>query len=352
MVVRLVPTPGYRRNVGFGRLFRDAVFGFRAYREALQQPSPDVIITSEPATMGGYAGGKLASRTGAILIYDQMDLWPELIVHTLPPALQFIGHALFWPVYRCRRRLFRKLDGVMALSKPYLSSVLKELPPQRSIPELLVYNGIDVPAFRAAMRQPVPDAIRPHFERPGLKAIFAGSLGPSYDIDGMLGAAELLANRSSDTTIFVAGDGPERVRIEAAASRCQNLVFLGKLTPDILPSVYARCDVGLACYSSRSNVEMCDKFYDYTAAGLVILNSLKGEVRDWVLGERLGLQYEAGSPFALADALRLVELSDTDAQRWKHASFQIGMKFDRTIQHARIADWLSVVIQSASTSVR
>lgn len=343
--VRLVPTPGYQRNIGPGRFWRDWVFGRRAYRRALAAERPDVVFTSEPATMGGYAGVRLAARTGAALIYDQMDLWPELMVQSLPTRLQLVGQVLFRPIYRMRRSMFRNLDGAMALARPYLASITDEVS-DRTLPSLVVYNGIDVAAFRTAMQVPLPAHLAERLDHPGLKAIFAGSLGPSYDIGPMIGVARLLAEAGDDTTIFIAGDGPERPRVEEAALRCPNLVYLGKLPPDLLPGVYGRCDIGLSCYSAASNVEMCDKFYDYTAAGLVVVNSLKGEVRDWIEGEGLGLQYDAGNAASLAQALAAIKADPARSACWRASSWRIGMEFDKYVQHSRLPAWVEAVVLS------
>lgn len=347
LTLRLVPTNGYRSNVGAGRFLRDAMFGVRAYWRGLKLPRPDVIITSEPATMFGYAGSRLATKTGAALIYDQMDLWPEFLIQMLPTRARRLGEILFWPVFNLRRQMFRRLDGAMALARPYLCSVTKELQ-GRSIPELVVYNGIDVAAFRRVMQEPLPATLQPHMERHGLRAIFAGSLGNSYDIEAMIGAAELLSASKSDTTIFIAGDGPQRERVETASTHCPNLVYLGKLSPDVLPRVYAHCHVGLACYSAGSNVEMCDKFYDYTAAGLAIVNSLKGEVCDWITEAELGLQYDAGSAVSLANALIAIGADANSTRAAQAASWNIGMRFDRTLQHAQLPAWVGCVARAAS----
>lgn len=349
LVLRLVPTPGYRRNISPGRFWRDIVFGWRAYRRARTLPPPDVILTSEPATMGGLAGVRLATKTGATLLYDQMDLWPELMVQSLPPRARPIGHLLFAPIYRIRRTMFDKLDGAMALAKPYLTSILDELPVNRSIPSLVVYNGIDVPTFRRVMQQPLPDAMALAFDGPGLKAIFAGSLGPSYDVGPMIDAASAMERAGSDTTIYIAGDGPERPKIEAAAARCANLVYLGKLAPDMLPRVYGRCDVGLSCYSASSNVEMCDKFYDYTAAGLIVVNSLQGEVRDWIEGSGLGMQYRAGDAASLTQALVAIEKDPEQAAQLRQASWNIGMQFNKDTQHARLVPWIEMVTANVTS---
>ena len=345
LVVRLVPTPGYRRNIGFGRLRRDFLFGLRAYRRALRLDAPDIILTSEPATMAGFAGPRLARKTGAVFLYDQMDLWPELIAQALPSSFQSLGHLFLWPIYSYRRKIFARLDGAMALARPYLESVTRGLPQGRSLPELVVYNGIDVPAFRALMSGALPDDINPLFDRPGLKAIFAGSLGPSYDVQPMISAARKLARAGSTISLYIAGDGPARPMVEAAAAECPNLIYLGKVPSDLLPAVYARCDIGLASYSERSNVEMCDKFYDYTAAGLAIVNSLEGEVASWIESFALGLQYRAGDALSLARALAKMDSDPVSLSASRAASWEIAMRFDREAQHAQLLPWLETVLR-------
>ena len=75
-----------------------------------------------------------------------------------------------------------------------------------------------------------------------------------------------------------------------------HLLYLGFLDSRVLPPLYAKCDLGLCTYADFSTVDMPDKSYDYTAAGLAIINSLKGESRDYVEGRRLVAQYKAGDP--------------------------------------------------------
>jgi glycosyltransferase involved in cell wall biosynthesis len=349
LTIRLVPTPGYRRNIGLGRLARDLLFGVRAYRRAAKLERPDVIVTSEPATMAGFAGVRLADKTRAALIYDQMDLWPELIEQTLPKRLRPLGHRLLWPVYRYRQAMFRKLDGAIALARPYLDSVVRELPAGDHIPTLLVYNGIDVLAFRAQMKRPLPSDIGAQFGRPGLKAIFAGSLGPSYDIDVMIDTARTLARFNEGITIYIAGDGPGRQRVEQAAASCHSLVYLGKVSSDLLSGIYAKCDVGLACYSAGSNVEMCDKFFDYSAAGLAMINSLVGEVSEWIERADLGLQYRAGDAASLTEALREMAANERQIAIWKANSVAIAATFDKAAQHAPLSDWIESIVEQRST---
>jgi glycosyltransferase involved in cell wall biosynthesis len=89
---------------------------------------------------------------------------------------------------------------------------------------------------------------------------------------------------------------------------------------------------------------MPDKIYDYTAAGLPVLVSLRGEVADVVAGNKIGLSYEGGSAEDLLR--RLIEVtSDADALRvMAAASRSLGMRFDKTVQYGKFIEVIDRVM--------
>ena len=149
--IRLVPTPGYKHNVGIGRIIRDIVFAYRVYARGKESNPPDCIVYYESPLTLGYAGQKLAKYHGCPVIFDQMDLWPELIEKIFPLPLQQIVRWMFAPIYWSRRKAYGRLDAVIGLSKSYLEVPLKEYRILRSRPNAVIYNGIDVTAFRKAL---------------------------------------------------------------------------------------------------------------------------------------------------------------------------------------------------------
>jgi glycosyltransferase involved in cell wall biosynthesis len=340
--IRLVPTTGYRKNIGVGRVVRDAVFALRTYRRGRDEPRPDLIIHSESPMTFGFAGQRLADHHGCPSIYHQMDLWPELVVEAVPPGLRGLVQAAFWPVYAVRRRTYGRLSAVTALAQPYLDAVLDESPELRGRPGAVIYNGIDVAAFRAKIgSSDVPASRFPSKGEGELWAVFAGSLGPSYDIEVMCEVARRLAATASRIRIVIAGDGPQRHLVESTSRGEQglaNLHYVGQLSPAELAALYSRCDVGLCAYSASSNVEMPDKIYDYTAAGLPVLVSLRGEVADVVATNGIGMSYKGGRPDDLLEKL-LTLTSDADAMcAMSDASRGLGMRFDKNVQYRKFID--------------
>jgi glycosyltransferase involved in cell wall biosynthesis len=354
--IRLVPSPGYRRNIGVGRMFRDMVFAYRCYHRGRREPGPDMIVHSESPLTFGFAGQRLADHHACPSIYHQMDLWPELIVRKAPRHLRGLVGLAFSPVYAARKRTYRRLAAATALARPYLDAVFEDAPNLVDRPNAVVYNGIDVHGFRREMAAARAWPARFPVKREGdIWAVFAGSLGPSYDIGTMCETARRLAAVGSNIRIVIAGDGPEKARVEAAsrddASKA-NIFYLGQLAPAELAALYSRCDIGLCAYSPSSNVEMPDKIYDYTAAGLPVLVSLTGEVSRIVADHGAGFPYQAGSSQDLY--AKLVSLASDPAAMslMARASHQLGLEFDQKVQYAKFLDVVNAVCRDLGVSTR
>lgn len=339
--VRLVPTTGYKKNIGISRVVRDLIFGLKTYLRGKHMIPPDCIIYAESPLTFGYAGFQLARYHKCPVIFDQMDLWPELIEKAFPAALKPFARIMFAPVYLNRRWIYRNLDAAIALAKPYLDAILQEAPVLLRRPHAVIYNGVDVQEFRLQMAedQGLENKLPP--KQPGdIWAIFAGSLGPSYDIPTLLQVAQQLEGSSSKVKIIIAGDGPMRTQIEnyVADKNHLRIHYVGKLPPNKLATLYKICDIGLCAYSKRSNVEMPDKIYDYTATGLTVVNSLCGEVSQVISKNRFGFQYNAGEPQDLHEKLEWLANDSTLREEMAKRSFATGIFYDKHIQYAKLVE--------------
>ena len=113
-------------------------------------------------------------------------------------------------------------------------------------------------------------------------------------------------------------------------------MYLGSLSQEELVLLYAECDVGLSAYSETSNVEMPDKFYDYTAAGLAIVNSLRGEVATYIVDRNLGFQYQPGSELDLTSKLNILHENRELLEISKKNSWMIAEEFSIENQYPKL----------------
>jgi glycosyltransferase involved in cell wall biosynthesis len=343
--IQLVPTVGYKRNISVGRLRFHSRFCRNLWARARSEEAPDVVLGVDPPQPVGTLSVRLAHHHGAKLIIDVMDQWPELFSLALPRALRPLAPLIFTPMYRARRRNLGAADAITALAETYLQHALNVAATARNKPHMTVFNGINIDEFRDAASRPVQMPRLPLKTESGIWAIYAGTLGENYDVDGVMSAALALRELNSPVTILVAGSGPRREDLIAhiKENKLRNLFFLGKLDHDVLIRLYGSADIGISPYSAHSNVAMPDKAYDYMAAGLPIVNSLQGELAAFLSRTGVGLQYRAGDGRDLAEKLdrlaRDVELRRQMAQR----SWADAMEFDAHVQYNKFARLIDIL---------
>lgn len=343
--IRLVPTNSYRRNIGFGRLLKDYQFGRNALSRFMIEEKPDVILAAENPMCMGLPAFHYANKHHVPIIYDQMDIWPEFLVRVLPKPLSIITNWLLKPVYKRRKTIYQSLDGSIALGKHYLEFMFKINPSLKNKPHALIYNGIDVYDFREHLNDPIKcDLLSSKKPSDEIWCVFAGTLGPSYDIEGIIQCARLLNEQQSNRFRFIiAGSGPLEKEVIDADATLPNFVYVGKLLPSELIPIYGKCDIGLQAYSAGSNVDMCDKFYDYTAAGLAIINSLTGEVSEFIKNYDIGVNYTANEENGLFNALNKFDNSEY-LNSCKRKSEDLALIFDMNSQNEKLLQVLNSVI--------
>jgi glycosyltransferase involved in cell wall biosynthesis len=216
---------------------------------------------------------------------------------------------------------------------------------------MTIFIGIDVAGFRAMNQEPDKPSAE-LMQRTGQKpsgeawVVYAGSLGNNYDIKTLLQAAAYLQQRKSKIKIFIAGEGPLRSHVMDFISTrgLTNVIYLGKLNPRELIQLYQVCDIGLCAYGAESTVAMPVKAYDYMAAGLAIVSSLRGELERFLRDNQVGIQYMAGDAESLANALEELA-SNPDKRRAMAAnSYRAAMMFDKNVQYSKFIDVLQQVI--------
>ena len=331
--IRLVPTNSYKKNISIGRFRKDYVFGKNALKRYEREEKPDIILAAENPMCMGKPAYEFAHKNAIPIIYDQMDIWPEFLIRVLPKPLSYVVNLCMKPVYSKRKKIYDNLDGAIALGKHYLDFMFEVSPGLKEKPYALVYNGIDVSEFRTHLWEEIKNKKIPVKEDGEIWCIFAGTLGPSYDIQGIIESAKRFNEEGiNEFKFIIAGSGPLEENVCEAEKQLHNLIYVGKLLPEELIPIYGKCDIGLQSYSAGSNVDMCDKFYDYTAAGLAIVNSLKGEVSEHVEINSLGQNYDAAISGSIFKALMTLK-DQKYLMACKIKSWEIGALFDKNNQN-------------------
>jgi len=323
----LVPTSSYKKNISFRRILFELTFSRNLARKFKKIEKPDLIMTSGTGLLSAFRPvWPYMHKKNVPVIYDIMDI--HMVDKYISSKYKFFSpfvKVILKLIELREKKFYRSVQGVTGLGRNQLQVAINRTG-NRKIPSLLVYNGIYVEKFRSIARQARTEEVIKR--SPGWTyCIFAGALGPSYDIITVIEAAEIAKKNNDRIQFIIAGSGPQKEIIEKAALTNDRVLFLGSLSHEDLIKVYSMCDIGLCTYAAFSTVDMPDKFYDYCAAGLAIVNSLEGEIREHIIKSDCGVNYIPGNPTDLYD--NLMKISEKDIlDNYKKNSYSIAPRFD------------------------
>lgn len=321
--IELVPTSSYKSNISIGRVLYEINFSRNLAKKFSTINKPDMILTAGTGLVTAfYPIWPYIKENPVPVIYDIMDV--HLFTGYMEQhhsKLVLFAKLLTKNIERRERFFYENISAVCGLGRNQLM-IAKKRTGKENIPTCLVYNGIVVSEFRKKMELPCQVDL-PKKGEGEVWCVYAGSLGPSYDIESVLACANKIKQNNDKIRFVIAGAGPQGNLVEEASKKNTQITYLGIVDPNWLPAIYKRCDIGLCTYASYSTVDMPDKFYDYTAAGLGVVNSLQGEVKEYV--KQAGVQYEAENSESLYKAI-MKTVAHLD--EYKEASYKLANRFD------------------------
>lgn len=280
------------------RAFIFLKFAWKAMGYALREDYDLLFATSTPLT-DGLPGIVAKWFRRKKFVFEVRDLWPEL-----PKALGMKNPIFLWGMSVLEKRSYHAADGCIGLSPGICEGIRSRS--QKGKPIAMVPNGCDLDLFFP--REDKPNVI------PGVKstdtvAVFTGAHGIANGLDAVLDMAAVLKNRQrKDIKIVFVGEGKVKASLQDRAKNesLDNCIFLGQMPKKELNDVMARADIGLmvlanvpAFYYGTSP----NKFFDYIASGLPIVNNYPGWLADMINKNNCGLAVEPEKPELFADAL-------------------------------------------------
>lgn len=274
-------------------------FALRSTVLAFQERYDVLFATSTPLTAGipGILASVAARRK---FVFEIRDLWPELPremgVITNPVILALMS-ALEWASYHSAKACIGLSPGIIEGIKR------RGVPTQRTH---MIPNGCDLSLFGDEAGEPWrPQGVK----ETDLMAVFTGTHGIANGLDAVLDVAQTLKQRSRDDIklVFI-GDGRLKPGLVERAARegLNNCIFHPPVNKIRLSGLMRSADVGLmilanvtAFYYGTSP----NKFFDYIASGIPVLNNYPGWVADMITKSNCGIAVPPESPGAFADAL-------------------------------------------------
>ncbi|MFI5936634.1 glycosyltransferase family 4 protein [Actinoplanes sp. NPDC051494] len=171
----------------------------------------------------------------------------------------------------------------------------------------VIRNGADLVRWYA--RPPAIAAARQRYAGTGPLLTVAGRLVAEKGVQHLLAALPHLEKAHPGLRVVIAGDGPDRAELEAAASPA--VTFAGFLPEDELAALLGASD----CHVVPSTYEPFGMIaLEAAVAGAPVVAASTGGLAEIIEDGVTGVTFEPGNPYALADAVTSV-LADRDVAR-------------------------------------
>jgi glycosyltransferase involved in cell wall biosynthesis len=312
------------------------LFAARSIALALTERYDLAFATTTPLTAGipGIFARWLRSKP---FIFEVRDLWPEL-----PRAMGVIRNPIIlgmmslleWLSYHSAQRLIGLSPGIVEgmVKRGVDRSLITMIP-----------NGCDLKIFNGSSDGWRPPGVRDS----DLMAVFAGTHGVANGLDSVLDAALVLKMRGrEDIKLVLVGRGKLKPALQKRASSegLDNVVFHDPVSKTRLAGLMASTDLGMqilgnhpAFYYGTSP----NKFFDYLASGLPVLNNYPGWLADMIRENRCGYAVPPEDPEAFASALEdAADHPEEPLEMGKRGLDLARRQFDREVLANQFADWL------------
>lgn len=317
------------------RLLTFLRFALKSVMIALRHDYDMVFATSTPltaATPGVFA--RWFRRKP--FVFEVRDLWPEL-----PRAMGMRNPLLLGGMWVLEGLAYRSSVACIGLAPGIVEGISHRS--AKGHPIALIPNGCDLDLFHPRLRSAL--AI-PGIAPGDFVAGFTGAHGKANGLDALLdAAAELKRRGDAKVKILLVGDGSEKPRLMQRASRegLDNVIFHPPMPKRQLAGLTASLGCGLmvldnipAFYRGTSP----NKFFDYIAAGIPVVNNYPGWLAGMIGEVGCGLAVPPSDPVALADVLQrlaadasLVDEMGLKARRLAEASFSREMLSAKFVEH-------------------
>jgi glycosyltransferase involved in cell wall biosynthesis len=300
----------YSNNDGIAkRAFTFIKFAWKGIQVAMKEDYDLLFATSTPLT-AGLPGiwMKWFSIKKSKFVFEVRDLWPEL-----PKALGMKNPILLWGMSVLEKLSYKKADGCIGLS-PGICEGIKRIVPEKKIE--LIPNGCDLDIFRPGNRENLQlNGVSPI----DTVAVFTGAHGIANGLESVLDMASVLKQKNrNDIKITFIGDGKVKSDLVKRANDegLDNCRFFDPVPKTVLNKIVSSADIGLmvlknvpAFYYGTSP----NKFFDYIASGLPVVNNYPGWLSDMIIENNCGLVVPPDNAEAFADAI--IELADSPEKR-------------------------------------
>ena len=297
----------------FKRSFKFIKFSFKGIRLAFKI-NPNLIIASSTPLTVAIPGIILRYLKGTTFIFEVRDLWPKL-----PIAMGVIKNKIIINTLKLLEIIaYKSSDSIIALAPGIIKGIEEKKIKKSKIH--LIPNIADLDLFnpKTKILDKNPKLLKKYnssIKKTNLIAAFTGAHGLANGLENLLEVAkELKRMKRDDIKIIFIGEGALKNKLinEVKLFKLNNCIFIDSISKKELAEILQESvHLGLMVLKNIPdfyNGTSPNKFFDYLACGLPVINNYPGWLSELIIKNELGFAIPPGDNKLFAT--KLIAIAD------------------------------------------
>jgi glycosyltransferase involved in cell wall biosynthesis len=293
--ISFIKSPGYSTNTSMQRFYDHIVMAKKFAKIIKTEKKPDIILCSLPTIELCNEATKYGEEYNVPVVLDGRDMWPDLFEEAIPKRLKFLGKILLFTLYKNVKKACKNATFLSGISEPYVNWELNYAGRERREFDKSFSHGY----ISESPKEEDIKLANKFWKEQGIRdqdfniCLFS-AMGNVIDIDKVLIAAQKV--KTFNIKFVLCGDGVKLEEFKIKASGIKNIIFPGWIDASQIWTLMRLSKIGILPYWDIDNYKMNipNKPIEYLSAGLPILSSVSGLVKELIEKHECGFFYEDG----------------------------------------------------------
>jgi glycosyltransferase involved in cell wall biosynthesis len=301
------------------RIYRAILFSIVSCYYGLKIPCDIVISSSGPITIGlpGLMAKWFKKKP---FVFEVRDLWPDGAIELGKLNNRFFQKIGLWFEKLC----YKNASLVIPCSKGMNEGVLRKVPEAKT---LIIPNASDIDLFKRGREVNNND----EFSNKKI-LIYAGSLGLMDEVEQAIYAMQFV--QDPEIQLLIIGEGAEKVHLQniVQSLNLKSVHFLGIMPKNDVIKWFHRAFASIVTFKDLPvlHTSSPNKMFDSFAAGLPIIQSTKGWIKELVDEYNCGINVDPNNPKSFGEAINLLANNISLQKEKSHNAYHLACtKFNR-----------------------
>ena len=294
--IRLIPSPGYKKNISIQRLFDHFKLAYNLKKKLdVEKNLPDVAFVGYPPIETAFIMTNWLKKKKIPYLLDIKDQWPLIFIESVPKILQPLIQLILSPYFFIAKKTFKDSPGICAMSKSFVDWSLNFSNRRKSKFDIVTpltspYNKLNSLEMKQASLWWAKKGL---VQNKVFRIIFIGSFSRIFDFDLIFNVANQFLKKDINCEFVFCGDGEFKESLKIKSKNFSNIKVMNWID---LPKAIALLKISsafIAPYKNKTDFmkSIPNKIIDAIKFSIPLLSPLKGEVEDLIKKNKIGFVY-------------------------------------------------------------